>query len=294
MIVYRFVEREKTSFHLATLCRVLGVSPSGYRAWRKGPSVRRARADRDLLAAIESVHRASGGIYGSPRVHAALAAAGIAVGRKRVARLMHEAALVGVHRRRRARPVRRAPYRARTTAPDLVRRAFRAEAPDRLWVADITSLPTGEGLLHLAAIIDVFSRRVVGWSMAEHLRSELVLAALDAAIASRQPEPGLVHHSDRGTQYTSLAFSERLAGAGIAPSMGSPGTAYDNALAESFFASLETELAARVNWPTRAQARHDLFDWIERFYNRTRIHSSLGYLSPAEFERRQRAKINVA
>jgi putative transposase len=207
---------------------------------------------------------------------------------------MREAGLVGVHRRRRAAPVPRPAHRAATTAPDLVRRDFSAEAPDRLWVADITDLPTGEGFLHLAAIVDVFSRRVVGWSMADHLRTSLVLAALEAALAARDPAPGLVHHSDRGTQYTSLALGARLAEAGIAASMGSPGTAYDNALAESFFASLETELIDRSSWPTLDVARLAVFDWIERFYNRTRLHSALGYLSPDEFERRYRSATSAA
>jgi putative transposase len=291
---YRFVEREKGRFHLVTLCRVLGVSPSGYRAWARGPATARATADTALTVAIRAVHAASRGTYGSPRVHAALRAEGWRVGRKRVARLMREALLVGVHRRRRAAPVHRPAHRAATTAPDLVRRDFSSAAPDRLWVADITDLPTGEGPLHLAAIVDVFSRRVVGWSMADHLRTSLVLAALDAVLASREPGPGLVHHSDRGTQYTSLALGARLSEAGIAASMGSPGTAYDNALAESFFASLETELIDRVAWATRSEAVLAAFDWIERFYNRTRLHSALGYLSPDEFERRYRSATSAA
>ena len=294
MTAYRFVGREKGRFHLATLCRVLGVSPSGYRAWARGPATGRVSAHAALLAAIRAVHVASRGTYGSPRVHAALRAEGWRVGRKRVARLMREAGLVGVHRRRRAAPIPRPAHRAATTAPDLVRRDFSAEAPNRLWVADITDLPTGEGFLHLAAIVDVFSRRVVGWSMADHLRTSLVLAALDAALAARDPAPGLVHHSDRGTQYTSLALGARLAEAGIAASMGSPGTAYDNALAESFFASLETELVDRSSWPTLDVARLAVFDWIERFYNRTRLHSALGYLSPDEFERRYRSATSAA
>jgi putative transposase len=291
---YRFVGREKGRFHLATLCRVLGVSPSGYRAWARGPATGRATADADLLAAIRAIHAASRGTYGSPRVHAALRAAGWRVGRKRVARLMRAAGIVGVHRRRRATPVGRPAHRAATTAPDLVRRDFSAAAPDRLWVADITDLPTLEGPLHLAAIVDAWSRRVVGWSMADHLRTSLVLAALDAALAARDPAPGLVHHSDRGTQYTSLALGARLREAGIAASMGAPGTAYDNALAESFFASLETELVDRSTWVTRAEAALAVFDWIERFYNRTRLHSALGYLSPDEFERRYRSGTSAA
>jgi putative transposase len=286
--VYRFVERERASHHLVTLCRVLGISLSAYRAWATRRPSRRAEADTVLLETIRATFRASRGTYGAPRVHAELRAIGVRVGRKRVARLMRAAGLVGIHRRRRATPTTRPPSRAATTAADLVRRHFRAAGPDRLWVADITSVPTDAGFIHLAAIVDAWSRRVVGWSMADHLRTELVIAALDAALAARRPRPGLVHHSDRGTQYTSVALGGRLAEAGIAPSVGAPGTAYDNALAESFFASLETELIDRTVWHSHAEARAALFDWIERFYNRSRRHSALDYLSPEEFERRNR------
>lgn len=294
MIGYRFVERERATHHLVTLCRVLGVSRAGYHAWASGSARRRAAADACLSERIRAIHGTSRGTYGAPRVHAELRASGVRIGRKRVARLMRVAGLVGVHRRRRARVTERALPRASTTAPDLVRRRFSAAAPDRLWVADITYLPTAAGFLYLAAILDVFSRRVVGWSMADHLRTELVLDALDAAIAARDPRPGLVHHSDRGTQYTSVALGSRLAEARIAPSMGAPGTAYDNALAESFFASLETELIDRSSWLTHAEARAAVFDWIERFYNRQRLHSALGYLSPDEFERRYRLRTAAA
>jgi putative transposase len=286
--VYRFVERERAMHHLATLCRVLGVSRAGYYAWARGPARRRAAADAGLSERIRAIHGASRGTYGAPRVHAQLRSCGVRVGRKRVARLMRDAGLVGVHRRRRRQPTRRPAPRAWTTAPDLVRRRFRASAPDRLWVADSTELPTREGVLYLAAIVDVFSRACIGWSMADHVRTSLVLDALEAALDQRQPRPGLIHHSDRGTQYTSLALGARLAQSGIAASMGLPGSGLDNALAESFFASLETELIDRSTWPTRAAARVAVFDWIERFYNRVRIHSGIGYLSPIEFERRYR------
>lgn len=291
--MFRFVGREKDAFHLATLCRVLGVSPSGYRAWA-GRASRRASADAQLLEAIRAIYAGSRATYGAPRVHAVLAARGLRVGRKRVARLMRSAGLVGVHRRRWRVPATRPASRAATTAPDLVRRDFSAEAPDRLWLADITVLPTDEGDLYLAALVDAFSRRAVGWSMADHLRSELVLAALEGAIANRRPSPGLIHHSDRGTQYTSVALAERLAAAGIAASMGAIGTAYDNAMAESFFASLETELIDRSHWRTHDEARFAVFDWIERFYNRLRLHSALGYVSPDEFERRYRSGPSAA
>ena len=286
MTAFRFVEREKAAYPVTTLCRVLGVSPSGYWAWRGRPRSPRAAADEALTERIRTIHRASRGTYGVPRVQAELAASGTACGRKRVARLMRSAGLAGVHRRRSVRTTRRDP--AATGAPDLVERAFAASGPDRLWVADITYLPTWSGFLYLAVVVDAWSRCVVGWSMATHLRTELVTGALDMALSRRRPTAGLVHHSDRGCQYTSLAFGRRLADAGIAPSMGSVGDAYDNALAESFFASLETELIDRSRWADRAEARQAVFDYIEVFYNRTRRHSALGYLSPQEFERRYR------
>lgn len=293
MTRYRFVEREKAVHHLTSLCRVLGIARASYHAWARRSATARSDADGELLGRIRHIHAASRGTYGAPRVHAALRADGVRIGRKRVAGLMRAAGLVGVHRRRRLRPLPRPVFRAASTAPDLVRRNFSADAPDRLWVADITQLPTGEGPLYLAALIDACSRACVGWSMADHLRSSLVLAALDAALEQRRPSPGLIHHSDRGTQYTSLALGAQLRAAGLAASMGNPGSAYDNAMAESFFASLETELIDRSAWPTRDVARLAVFDWIERFYNRTRSHSAIGYLAPAEFERRYRLRLSA-
>ena len=285
--MFRFVEREKAAFPVRTMCRVLGVSSSGFWAWhRRGPS-QRARDDATLTGRIRSIHARSRATYGSPRVHAELRASGIRCGRKRVARLMHAAGLEGVRRRRFVRTTRRDSIAV--PAPDLVERDFQRDGPDRLWVADITYLPTRQGFLYLAAIVDAWSRRVVGWSMATHLRAELVIAALDMALARRRPGHGLVHHSDHGTQYTSLAFGCRLREAAIAPSMGSVGDAYDNAMAESFFATLETELIARSDWATPAAARLAVFDYIEVFYNRERRHSAIGYLSPAEFESRYRS-----
>lgn len=286
MTVYRFVEREKTSHHVTTMCRVLGVSPSGYWAWTKRPPSARSLADAELTATIRAIHEDSRGTYGIPRVHAELRFGGIRCSRKRVARLMRAAGLEGVHRRRFVRTTVR--DRDAAPAPDLVNRDFRADRPDRLWVADITYLPTWQGFLYLAAVVDVFSRAVVGWAMAGHLRTELILDAVDMATARRRPSDGVVHHSDRGTQYTSIAFGLRCREAGIVQSMGSTGDAYDNALAESFFATLETELIDRSSWRTRADARLAVFDYIEAFYNPRRRHSSLGQLSPAEFERRYR------
>jgi putative transposase len=284
--VFRFVEQERAHFPVATMCRVLAVSASGYWAWRGRAESERARTDRELAARIETAHTASRGTYGSPRIHADLRAAGTAVGRKRVARLMREQHLQGVSRRRAFRTTRADP--AATPAPDLVGRRFAASAPDRLWVADITELPTAAGPLFLAAIVDAFSRACVGWSMADHLRSELVETALGMALARRRPGSGLVHHSDHGSQYTSVAFGKRCADAGIVLSMGSVGDSYDNAMAESFFASLETELIDRTAWRSREAARRDVFDYLEAFYNPYRRHSALGYVSPLEFERRYR------
>ncbi len=292
MTVFRFVERERASFPVTTMCRVLGVSSSGYWAWTKRPPSARAIGDADLTASILKIHRDSRETYGAPRIHAELRFGGTRCSRKRIARLMRAAGLEGVHRRRHTRTTVRDHDAA--PAPDLVQRGFAATAPNRLWVADITYLPTWQGFLYLAAVVDVFSRAVVGWSMAGHLRTELILDAVDMAIARRRPTDGLVHHSDRGTQYTSIAFGLRCREAGIALSMGSTGDAYDNALAESFFASLETELIDRSSWRTRADARLAVFDYIEAFYNPRRRHSALGYLSPADFERRYHSEELIA
>jgi putative transposase len=291
--VFRFIEAEKASFPVAFLCRSLGVSPSGYYAWRKRPPSARAVADAALSASIRQIHAASRGTYGAPRIHAELADAyETRCGRKRVARLMRAAGLVGVCRRRVVRTTRRDETAAVTD--DLVHRAFTAAAPNRLWVADITYLPTWQGFLYLAVVLDVFSRRVVGWAMAEHLRAELVLDALEMALWNRRPAPGLVHHSDHGCQYTSLAFGRRCRQSGITVSMGSVGDCYDNALVESFFATLECELIARSRWRTRSEARMAVFDYIEGFYNPRRRHSALAYLSPAEYERRQSSQTAAA
>lgn len=292
MTVFRFIEREKADHPVATMCRVLSVSASGFWAWSKRPPSQRARSDAELTQTIRGIHKASRGTYGVPRVHAELRDAGTSCSRKRVARLMRDAGLEGVHRRRSVRTTIR--DRDTAPAPDLVERMFSASCPDALWVADITYVPTWQGFLYVAVVIDVWSRRVVGWSMADHLRTELILDALDMAIARRRPGEGLIHHSDRGTQYTSIAFGRRCREAGIAISMGSTGDCFDNAMAESFFASLETELIDRSSWRTRADARLAVFDYIEAFYNPQRRHSALGYLSPAEFERRYRSETIAA
>jgi putative transposase len=264
------------------MCRMLEVSTSGYYAWGKRSPSKRSRADADLLERIRAIHQESRGTYGTPRVHAELDAQGIHVGRKRVARLMRHAGLAGVSRRRKWRTTIRDKH-ARP-APDLVGRDFSAAGPDRLWVADITYIPTLIGFLYLAVVLDAWSRRVVGWAMATHLRTELVLDALEMAIRQRQPRE-VVHHSDQGCQYTSIAFGQRCREAGVRPSMGSVGDAYDNAMCESFFASLECELLDRGRFPDPPAARMGVFDYIEGFYNPRRRHSALGYASPRDFER---------
>jgi putative transposase len=224
----------------------------------------------------------SDGTYGVPRIHAELAAEGIHIGRKRVARLMRGAHLAGVRRRRFV--VTTTPANGATPSPDLVKREFKADGPDKLWVADITYVPTWAGFLYLAIVLDVWSRRVVGWAMANHLRTELVLDALNMALGQRKPD-SVIHHSDHGCQYTSVAFGKRCTEAGVKPSMGTVGDAYDNAMAESFFATLECELLDRRKFPSQVEARRAIFEYIEGWYNLRRRHSSLGYLSPVEFER---------
>ena len=285
MSCYRLIAAEKAHHGVSRLCRVLGVSRAGFYAWQDRPRSARAVADQQLTEQIRGIHQRSRGTYGAPRVHAELRLDhGVHVARKRVARLMRTAGLVGCHRRRRRGLTRRDPQAS--PAPDLVGRRFTAAAPDRVWTADITYVPTWQGWLYLAVVLDVYSRRVVGWAMAEHLRTELVLDALDMALWNRRPDPGLVHHSDQGCQYTSLAFGRRLRQAGLVASMGSVGDCYDNAVTESFFATLECELLDQSRFATRSQARTAVFDYLEGFYNRIRRHSTLDYLSPADFERR--------
>ena len=265
-------------------CRLLGVSTSGYYAWQQRSPSSRAKADQELLAMIRAIHTRSRGTYGAPRVHAELATEGIHVGRKRVARLMRLAGLSGVSRRK--RPVTTVRERQAQPAPDLVQRHFKAAAPNELWVADITYVPTKAGFLYLAVVLDVFSRRVVGWAMESHLRTELVLQALNMALYLRRPQ-SVVHHSDQGAQYTALAFGKRCREAGVRPSMGSVGSCFDNALCESFFASLECELLDRRHFQTYAEARMAVFEFIEGWYNTHRLHSGIGYCAPITYERMQ-------
>ena len=271
-------------FPLAVMCRVLSLSLSGYYDWlHRGPSAR-ARRDAELKGRILAIWIESSGIYGCPRIHAALLAEGERVSRKRVARLMRELGIEGVTRRRFKTGTTKRDVSAKA-APDLVNRDFAAEGPDQLWVADITQVRTWAGWLYLAVVLDAWSRRIVGWAMAPRMPAELVGDALTMAITGRQPKGPVIHHSDRGSQYTSLTFGRRCREAGIVQSMGSVGDAYDNALCESFFATLECELLDRQSFQTVAEARREAFTFIEGFYNTRRLHSALGYKSPANFEK---------
>ena len=269
---------------IATMCRVLEVSASGYYAWLKRPPSARARADAELSSRITAIHQYSRATYGAPRIHEELLAAGLRVGRKRVARLMNTAGLYGVSRRRWVSTTVR--DRNARPAPDLVERNFVAPAPNCLWVADITYIPSWAGFLYLAVVLDAFSRKIVGWAMATHLRTELVLAALNMALGQRRPA-AVIHHSDQGSQYTSLAFGKRCRDAGVRPSMGSVGDCFDNAMCESFFATLECELLDRRRFKTQIEARMAVFEFIEGWYNPHRRHSALDYLSPIDYERIQ-------
>ena len=270
-------------YPVATMCRVLEVSRSGYYAWLKREPSERAKANAALLETIRSIHAESDGTYGAPRVHADLPAKGSSASLNRVARVMREAGIRGVSRRKWPRTTVRGED-ARPAA-DLVDRNFTARGPDQVWVADITYIPTSSGFVYLAIVLDVWSRRVVGWAMETHLRTELVLKALDMAAWRRRPK-GVIHHSDQGTQYTSLAFGRRCDALGVRPSMGSVGDAYDNAMAESFFATLECELIDRYRFRTRSEATMAAFGYIEGWYNLRRRHSALGYESPMSFERK--------
>ena len=276
---------------VAVACRMLRVSTAGYYEWRgRGPS-ERAVADEALTTQIRTIHTMSRESYGVPRVHAELRlGCGVRCGRKRVARLMRAAKLQGIHKRRGARRCPAAPVH-----DDLVQRQFVADAPNRLWLTDITEHPTREGKVYLAAVLDVYARRIVGWSIADHLRSELVTDALEMARWRRRPAPGkTVLHSDRGSQYTSWAFGQRLRAAGLLGSMGRVGSAYDNAMMESVFSTLQRELLDRKTWATRKELASAIFEWIEAWYNPRRRHSKISYRSPVEHERLYTARTHAA
>jgi putative transposase len=285
-------QAESEVFAVRTLCAVLGVSPSGYYEWLGRKPSRRALENGALIQRIEAIHRASDCTYGMPKIRAELRDRDdahyeprwAAVGRKRVARLMRQAGLRGVSRRRSFTITTERDEKARP-APDLVNRQFVATGPNELWVSDITYVPTWVGFIYLAIVLDAWSRKVVGWSIGEELRATLVIAALDMAYAQRKARE-VIHHSDQGSQYTSVEFGKRCKEMGVKPSMGTVGDAYDNAMAESFFATLECELIDRRVFKSKAEARTALFAYIEGWYNPRRRHGSIGYVAPVEFERR--------
>ncbi len=281
---FAFIAVEKASYPVALLCRVVKVSRAGFYAWRLRPSAARTRQDQALAVEVVSVYAGSRCRYGSPRVHAELRERGHRIGRKRVARLMREQDIRARHKRR---------YRTTTDSrhglpvyPNLLARRFEAPQPNAAWVTDITYIWTLEGWLYLGVILDLFSRRIVGWAMSERIDRRLALDALQMALARRQPPRGLIHHSDRGSQYASHDYQRLLAKHGLVSSMSRRGDCWDNAVAESFFATFKTELVYQSHWQTPREARTAVFEYLELFFNRQRRHSSLGYLSPLEFERR--------
>lgn len=278
------IEAEKAKYPVALMCRALEVSRAGYYASRLRPESERSKANRELASKIRDAYEASRGTYGSPRIHVDLVESGHEVGRHRVARLMRREGLTG--RRRRRFVVTTQSNHKEPVAPNILARGFEVEHPDRVWVADITYLPTAEGWLYLAVLLDLCSRTVVGWAMSEHLDVSIALAALRMALERRRPARGLLHHSDRGVQYASEAYRSALSANGLVASMSRTGNCWDNAPAESFFSTLKTELVGNSIFSSRATARTQVFEYVEAFYNRTRRHSSLGYVSPMDFETR--------
>ena len=279
---YGFIEAHRAMWRLPVMCRVLEVSKSGYFAWRDGRERPRRSRDRALTVHIRAIHQQSRQTYGSPRVHHELKVQGIAVGKKRVERLMKTAEIA-------VRPARRFVTTTdskhdQPIAPNLLQQDFSATAPNQRWVTDITYIQTEEGWLFLAAIVDLYSRRIVGWAMEPTMHRSLVLTALDMAVTDRRPSPGLIHHSDRGSQYASADYRQALAAHGMVASMSRPGCCYDNAAAESFWHTLKNELIHRRHFQTRDEARQAIFEYIEVFYNRTRRHTTIGNLSPVDFE----------
>jgi putative transposase len=280
---FRFIAAEKANYPISLMCRLLGVSRSGFHAWEQRSPSRRALVDARLSERIVDIHRRSRDSYGVRRVHLDLRDEGVRIGRKRVERLMRAAGLSGYVKRRKGRTTIRVP--GVRVASDLVERDFNPTAPNRLWCADIKEIPTWEGKLYLASVLDCYSRRVVGWSMRADMPAELVVDALEMAVARRRPGRGLVHHSDQGGQYVALALGQRLRKHEIAHSMGSKGDCFDNAAIESYHATIEKELLHGRSFRTRAEARSAVFEWIECWYNRERRHSRLGYRSPEQYER---------
>ena len=280
---FRFIEDHRDRWPVRLMCAVLEVSPAGYYAWRDRPASERTKSSAVLLDTIRQVHHDSHGRYGSPRVHAVLKSQGRGISRGRIERMMRHHGI---------RAIMAKPRRVRTTdsrhglpiAPNLIARNFKAEAANRVWLADITYIPTAEGWLYLAAVMDLFSRRIVGWAMRDTMQVELASAALTMAIRQRKPQAGLVHHSDRGVQYASHAYRQTLSAAGITASMSRKADCYDNAPMESFFHTLKTELVHHRDYKTRTEAQRDIFAFIEGFYNQTRLHSAIGYIPPIQME----------
>jgi putative transposase len=279
---YQFIEQYKQEFPVAVMCRVLDVSESGYYAWRKRPQSQHTREDARLTTQIQDLFVARRGVYGSPRIHADLKALGWRTSRKRVARLMQENGMDA--RRKPFHPITTRSNPKHAVAPNLLQQDFTAERPNEKWTGDITSIPTAQGWLYLAVILDVFSRRVIGWAMSARCDELLVETALRMALARRRPEAGLLHHTDRGSQYTSRAYQQVLEQVEIKVSMSGKGNCYDNAVTESFFGTVKDECVHRTLYHSHDEARQSLFEYLEVFYNRQRRHSSLGYLSPAVFE----------
>lgn len=282
MTLYRFIDAERAETPIRLLCRTLDVARSAFYGWRKGERSTRDQEDSRLAVHIRAIHRRSRGTYGSPRVHAALRQQGFCVSRKRVARLMASLGLSGVPKRRFRRP---GGARVVHVAENLLQRDFTTDAPNRAWVADITYIHTAVGFVYLAVVIDLFSRKVVGWSLAAHMRTQLCLDALAQAVASRAPAEGLIHHSDRGCQYTSAEYQCALQSCGLVSSMSRKGNCWDNAVAESFFGTLEQELVKQSEvWANHAEANEAISNFIHHFYNAERLHSRIGYRSPTAFE----------
>ncbi|GHO48829.1 transposase [Ktedonospora formicarum] len=292
-MIYYFIEENKQEFPIVVMCRVLDISESGYYAWRKRPTCQRRREDARLTNHIRQVFTSHQGRYGSPRIHVELKDRGVQCSRKRVARLMHEAELQAKRKRRRVVTTRR--DATHPVAPNLLERDFTATAPNTKWVTDITYIPTIQGWLYLAVMLDLYSRAVVGWSMSAECSEKLVENALKMALARRRPKAGLLHHSDRGSQYTSLAYRSQLTQAGMIMSMSRKGNCWDNAAMESFFGTLKEECVGDSVYQSHAEAKQALFTYLEIYYNRLRRHSTLGYMSPFIYEKfgEQQAKRNV-
>jgi len=282
-VKFAFIKEHLRPYPLEIVCEVLQVSRSGYYAWLERPESARAKRRKDLAVKVQAIHQENRGVYGSPRVYQALAAAGESVCENTVAKVMREQE-IRAKTKRKFVPRTTDGNHGQPVADNLLDRQFAAELPNLKWAVDITYIPTGEGWLYLAGVIDLCSRRIVGWSMADHMRTDLVSDALSMAVVRRGPDEGLLHHSDRGVQYASEDYQYLLQSHRMEPSMSGKGDCWDNACMESFWATLKNELVNHERYATREQARQSIFEYIEVFYNRKRLHSSLGYLSPEEFE----------